>query len=307
MIEYDVHLHSDFSTDSEEKQENIVERAKAIGLSGICFTDHMDLYYPEKCIRDAGGDFTFDIDRYFEKLFEIKEKYKKDSEVLIGMEIGLRNEPGIKEKCREEYEEMLKKYPFDFIIGSTHCLEDIDPYYKEYWDGRTAEEGLDGYFDAIAQNVADYDCFDTLGHIDYLVRYVTKESALRSIEKRGLGDILRRKDADMSDKRLYAKYLYEPHMYYEVIEDILKNIIDRGKALEVNTSGIKYGLGFAHPKQEILKLYRELGGELITIGSDAHCCGHLAYDFEAACRMLKELGFRYYFVYRGRKPEGYVL
>ena len=80
-----------------------------------------------------------------------------------------------------------------------------------------------------------------------------------------------------------------------------------GKALEVNTAGWKYGLGFQHPKDEILKRYLELGGELITVGSDAHMADHLAYDFDNVCELLKSMGYKYYHIYKERKPLGYRL
>ena len=318
MIDYDIHLHSFFSTDSEENQENIIEHALSLGLKGICFTDHMDLYFPLECSKKSGGDFNFDLDKYLESLSTLKEKYGKRIEVLIGMEIGLRDEPELKEKCLKEYEEMLNSYPFDFIIGSTHCLENIDPYWEEYWYGRTAEEGLGRYFDAIDKNVSYYSCFDSLGHLDYLVRYVSKEAVLRSLEKKGLdaAKLLGAKEDSIigagsfepaAIKRLYGREIFDPMEFMDQIEGILKKIIDSGKALEINSAGIKYGLGFAHPKKEILKRYRELGGELITIGSDAHKAEHLAYDFSSVHDLLKSLGYKYYFVYKDRSPKGYIL
>ena len=288
MIAYDSHLHSDFSTDSGEKQEKIIETAIKKGLKGLCFTDHMDLYFPIECSKKSGGDFTFDVDRYYELLTELKSRYSEKLDIRIGLEIGLRDESELRDKCISEYNEMTAKYPFDFIIGSTHCLEDIDPYWEEYWDGRTAEEGLDRYFDAIDKNVSDYDCFDSLGHLDYLVRYVSPEACT-------------------SLKRLYGQKIYNPADFKDYIDSILKKTIDRGKALEINTAGLKYGLGFAHPKKEILERYKELGGELITVGSDAHIADHLAYDFETVCEQLKDLGYKYYFIYKNRKPEGILL
>ena len=303
MILYDVHLHSRFSTDSREEPENIAETAISKGLRGICFTDHMDLYFPEECSKKSGGDFTFDLDGYFEELDELKAKYRNRLDIRIGMEIGLRNETELKSKVVSGYEEMLNKYPFDFIIGSTHCLENIDPYWEEYWYGRTAEEGLDRYFDAIDQNVSDSCLFDTVGHLDYLVRYVSEEACLRSAETKGLTGICH----SGSLKRLYGREIYTPADFSDRIDSILKKIIDDGKALEINSAGLKYGLGFAHPKEEILKRYRELGGELITIGSDAHIAEHLAYDFDTVREMLIYLGYKYYFIYNERKSEGITL
>ncbi|MBR4342632.1 MAG: histidinol-phosphatase HisJ family protein [Lachnospiraceae bacterium] len=312
MIEYDVHLHTEFSTDSEEKAETVIEKAIELGLKGICFTDHMDLYFPLECSKKSGGDFTFDLDGYFDKLDYLKRKYMGQIEILCGLEAGLRDEIDLREKCFNEYREMVTRYPFDFVIGSTHCLEDIDPYWEEYWYGRTAEEGLDRYFDAIAQNCTYYDCFDSLGHLDYLVRYVSADATIKSIKAKGLNNISGKNTEDVFSnpellKRLYGREIYNPADFADRIDYILRKIIEKGSALEINTAGLKYGLGFAHPKREILLRYRELGGELITIGSDAHMAVHLAYDFNAACEMLKDLGFKYYFVYKDRKPAGYVL
>ena len=310
MIEYDVHLHSAFSTDSSEKMETTAEKAVQLGLKGLCFTDHMDLYFPLQCSKKSGGDFTFELKEYFENLEIIKQKYSGKLEILYGLEIGLRNELDLKEKCLYGYRKMAEEYPFDFIIGSTHCLEDIDPYWEEYWYGRTAEEGLDRYFEAIAHNCTYYDSFDSLGHLDYLVRYVSQEATVKSAEKKGLLELVSGKDEESDpnvQKRLYGRKIYDPSDFTEYIEDILKSVIDKGVALEVNTAGIKYGLGFAHPRKEILKMYKDMGGELITIGSDAHMAEHLAYGFDETCDLLKDLGFKYYFVYKGRKPEGYLL
>ena len=262
-------------------------------------------FFPEECSRKSGGDFNFDLDVYFEELDELKYRYRNEIEILIGMEIGLRNEPELKEKCVKGYREMLAKYPFDFIIGSTHCLENIDPYWEEYWNGRTAEEGLDRYYDAIYQNVSDSDLFDTLGHLDYLVRYVSEAAARRSLIKNGrIGDF---SDEEIGSVRFYGRELYDPKNFTDRIDLILKKIIDSGKALEINTAGLKYGLGYAHPRIETLKRYRELGGEMITIGSDAHMAGHIAFDFDKVCEILKEIGFEYYLVYRDRKPCTYGL
>ena len=88
---------------------------------------------------------------------------------------------------------------------------------------------------------------------------------------------------------------------------ILEVLIAQGRALECNTGGYKYGLGEPNPSASVLKRYRELGGELITIGSDAHESRHLGYAFSQANSLLKECGFRYYTVYQNRKPCFYPL
>ena len=115
--------------------------------------------------------------------------------------------------------------------------------------------------------------FDVLGHIDYVIRYgKEKERA------------------------------YSYHKYADVIDEILKTLIHNGKGLELNTAGWKYGLSFAHPHPDILKRYRELGGEILTVGSDGHKPEHIAYDFHRINDLLKECGFKYYTEFRQRKP-----
>lgn len=115
------------------------------------------------------------------------------------------------------------------------------------------------------ENVRTSDCFQTLGHLDYVVRYG------KSREK---------------------EYSYTD--YADIIDEILKLLIEKEKGLEVNSAGLKYGLPFAHPHPDVLKRYRELGGEIITIGADAHKPEHIAYDFAKAEEILKSCGFKYY-------------
>lgn len=269
MIIGDFHTHTMFSTDSEAKPSDMIERAIALGLTKYCITDHMDYRYPHNAI----GSFTFDIKDYWKTLCELKEQYAKQIDLLIGVELGLRNEPEVKEEVRDYYQKLTRDYPFDFIVGSTHVLWNYDPYYVEFWDQRTTADGLTEYFRSITHNAAYYDMFQICGHLDYLIRYVTDEI----------------KDYQVLD-------------YQSTIDEMLKSIITHGKGIECNTSGFKYKLGFPHPKTEILRRYKELGGELITIGSDAHRPEHIAYDFATAQTLLQELGFRYYAIYQGQKP-----
>ena len=90
--------------------------------------------------------------------------------------------------------------------------------------------------------------------------------------------------------------------YADIIDEILKLLIEKEKGLEVNSAGLKYGLPFAHPHPDVLKRYRELGGEIITIGADAHKPEHIAYDFAKAEEILKSCGFKYYTEFFEQKP-----
>ncbi|MCR5431201.1 MAG: histidinol-phosphatase HisJ family protein [Lachnospiraceae bacterium] len=283
MILYDCHMHSDFSSDCEASMEEQAASAAKKGLKGICFTDHMDLEYPN--VKEFNMTFLFDMDEDYARI----DKVRKECGIKInkGIEIGLRNEPGVSERVTNGYKELLKRDDIDFVIGATHCLDMIDPYLPGYWQGMTVKEALGKYFTAILENVRNNSYIDTLAHIDYLVRYARIPGG----------------DPDKYEGR----GLYKDGENGDIIDEILRFIIDHGIALEINTAGLKYGLGYAHPKDWILRRYRDMGGELITIGSDAHKPEHVAYAFEETCEKLKAFGFREYAVFEKRKPVFFKL
>ena len=96
---------------------------------------------------------------------------------------------------------------------------------------------------------------------------------------------------------------YTFRKYGDVLEEILRTLIEKGKGLECNTNGLRVGLGAPNPSLEILKRYREMGGEILTIGSDSHFPEYLGYGFDRVGDMLKSCGFQYYTVFVNRKPE----
>jgi histidinol-phosphatase (PHP family) len=95
--------------------------------------------------------------------------------------------------------------------------------------------------------------------------------------------------------------------YADVIDEILRSLIEKGKGIELNTAGFKYGLGHPNPTEDILRRYRELGGEIITIGADGHKPEHVAYDFKKVPEILRAAGFSYYTVFKQRKAVFYPL
>ncbi len=288
MILADTHTHTRFSSDSKAEPREMLAAAKAAGLSALCFTDHMDLDFP-------GDDtlFVFDTEQYFEELLPLKEHtnkvynqnrgssaynstaisssdYADTPELLLGIELGLRpNRPDLRAKM----DALLEAHPYDFVIGSTHVVDELDPYYQEYWE--LPGDRLLRYFEDIRTNVLEHTCFDALGHLDYIIRYLPDSVSLV-------------KDYAVRD-------------YMDLIEETLRTLVHRGQALEVNTAGLRKGLTFPHPKTEILTRYRELGGELITLGSDAHSPRDVGADIKKTAELLKNCGFRYYAVYKERK------
>jgi histidinol-phosphatase (PHP family) len=291
MIIADYHVHSDFSSDGKASMEQMVERALRLGLKTLCFTDHMDYDYPQ--VSDYS--FVFDVEEYRKKLDDLKERYHGRIELLTGVELGL--QPQIRDKMTS----LIEGFPFDFVIGSSHVVDHVDPYYPEYWQEISEEEGIRGYFESILDNCRSFHGFHVYGHLDYIVRYtpsmVNYKKILQSDPTTPGYHSLR----EEAYQRVCSLYTYPK--YSDILDEVLKTILTMGKGIEVNTSGLKYGLGNPHPRTEILKRYKELGGELITIGSDAHLTEYLCYDFHRAEELLKSLGFKYYAVFRQGKPH----
>jgi histidinol-phosphatase (PHP family) len=148
-----------------------------------------------------------------------------------------------------------------------------DPYYPAYFEGRSDHDSFIEYFRSIPENISAFDNFDVYGHLDYVVRYAPEQN---------------------------AHYSYLDYM--DLIDEILTALISRGKGIEINTAGFKYGLGHPNPTEGIIKRYRELGGEIITVGADAHVPDAVGYDFEKLSGILSDAGFKYFTVFEKRKP-----
>ena len=123
-IFYDCHLHSSFSADSETPAEAMIQRAISIGLSGMCFTEHLDTDCPPE-----GPDFCLDLPAYFEKLSALRERFRDVIDIRIGLEFG------IQPQCTELLPALAAQYPFDFIIASQHFIDGKDPYYPSFFEG----------------------------------------------------------------------------------------------------------------------------------------------------------------------------
>lgn len=261
----DQHIHSSWSGDSETPASDQADRAIALGMERICFTDHHDPFV----VSDV--DFELDFKGYFEDMPKLREAYSGRLDIGIGVELGLQTH------IADHLETLAKAYPFDLIIGSVHFVEGLDPYYPEYFK-KYGDRAYALYFETVLENIRLMSCYDILGHLDYIVRY-----------GKGFG----------------LTYSYDE--YSDLIDPILRIVIDGGKALECNTGGMSRGLSEPDPCYDVFRRYREMGGELITFGSDAHDPSTLGCYFDEAGAMLRDIGFRYYTVYRGRTPEMHKL
>lgn len=262
---WDTHMHTHFSGDSQAAPSEMADTAIQLGLGGICITDHLDYDYPEE--PDL---FLPDLPAYYNSIRKLQEEYQNTLPIRFGIEIGL--QPHVVKKNQQ----VTKSYPFDFVIGSSHCVHGIDVYYPSFYEGRTEDQAYQEYFEAVLANIDSGADFDVYGHLDYIVRYGPNKNRFYSYEK-----------------------------YKDIIDEILRRLIAKGKGIELNTAGFKYGLGHPNPTEEILQRYRKLGGEILTLGADAHKPEHVAYDFRKVPQILKNAGFKYYTVFKKREPEFY--
>ena len=263
----DYHLHSSFSGDSETPMEEMIEKGLELGLKQMCFTEHMDMDFiyvkPEET-----GMFELDTEAYRCGLKKCREKYADRITIGCGVEIGV--QPHISEKLTD----YVNRHDFDFVIASSHVCNRKDPYYPYFYEGRSESEAYGEYFASILDNLKKFSDFDVYGHLDYVVRY-------------GPG-----KDT-----------AYGYGAYRDVLDAILRLLVENGKGLEINTGGIGYGLRELNPCTDIIRRYRELGGEIVTAGSDAHAPGRIAEGFDRVAEILKSCGFKYYTVFSKRIPE----
>lgn len=267
----DCHMHTRHSGDSDAPMESMAARALQLNLKHICFTEHQDfdfIYEPD----EPQDIFLTDTDANLKELREMQEKYNTRLNIRFGIELGLQTH------LAQRLKDYSSSYDFDFIIGSSHICNRKDPYLKDFFSGRSEQEAYLEYFTYLRECIISCPDFDVYGHLDYVLRYgPTKNAGFRFQD------------------------------YQDVIDAILRSLIERGKGIELNTSGYSYALGEPHPCREILLRYRELGGEILTVGSDAHDPAHIASDFQKAADLLTGCGFRHYCVFERRKPIFYPI
>ena len=262
----DFHTHSSFSSDSETPLEEMLRQAQKLGLTHYCVTEHLDLDYPVHPVDQL--DFQLDTEAYLKKALALREDCPEDFHLLIGVELGL--QPHLADRLKA----YVRQHDFDFVIGSSHLCHGEDPYYSSFYEGRSEEEAYREYFLSVLENIRAFDHFDVYGHLDYVVRYGPHKD---------------------------ARYSYED--YRDILDAILQLLIEKGKGIEINTGGLKYGLKDLHPCLPVLRRYKELGGEIITVGSDAHKPEAIAAHFSRTEKILRDCGFDYYTIFEQRTPR----
>lgn len=332
----DYHMHTYFSDDSTYPMEDMVKDAIRLGLSEICITDHCEYVgkwdekeqelleragadeggkrqaYGTRDIEEAGqpaglpqnagetrspsmvtgsvsglpqnaGELlvsdetsrkvarprlpvSLPLPEYIAKVRTMQQEYGDQITIRTGVEFGLQKHT----IPLFNYVYKLYKYDFDFIILSVHQVENKE-LWQDFQDGRTQEQYNKLYYEELLYVVRHFKSYSVLGHLDLIARY----------DKRG--------SLAFSKIRPY-------------VEEILKIVLMDGKGIELNASSHRYGLPDTTPQRDILKLYRQMGGKIITIGTDSHSPRQMGSYIEESQEILRSLGFKAFCTYEHMKP-----
>lgn len=267
----DYHLHCEYSDDSNEPMENQIQEAITLGLDEMCFTDHVDYGIkrdwddPEGIIIRHAVEHGKEVDlvlanvnypKYFEALNMYQKKYASSISIKKGLEFGIQS------ITVDAYEKLYASYQddLDFVLFSMHQVNNLEFWTQDFQKEKTQKQYNDEYYKEIYQTMQMFHHYSCLAHLDLLARY----------DENGIYPFENEKD---------------------IIAEILKYAIRDGKGIEINTSSWKYGLKDTQPSRAILKLYKDLGGKIITVGSDAHETKYLASHIKDAYAILKnEIG-----------------
>ena len=275
-----MHTHSSFSPDADRNAavSLMAEQAEKLGLGYITVTDHCDCVfwntgeefdYPDYQQTDS---MMFGAGKYsiksIKEINRLKDRYPN---LLCGTELGepLQN--------MDAAEITASMEGLDLVIGSLHMNTGKPDFYWLDYKSMTSDEItllLDDYFDELLEMCRVCD-FDILAHLTYPLRYIEGEHGI----------------------------IVSTERYTEKIAAIFRQLIYRGKGLEINTSGLRQKYGRTFPDRELIKLYYSLGGEIITLGSDAHRLIDIGAGLREGAELAQSAGFRYTAVFKNRKPS----
>ena len=266
----DHHIHSNCSTDAEDTMLDMAMACGEAGVTRICFTDHCDMddYRTGKPDPDAERLWRRSVDAYRGTV----SRAPSGLDICLGIELGEMNHDVFRARA------LLRSVPeLDFVLASVHSLRDTPDFYALHYESEAhCRALLDAYLDELTEVAAMPD-YDILSHIGYTKRYMLRAG--------------------------YSVFV-EDEMFEDKLRLLLKTVIENGKGIEVNTSGLRHpAIHETIPSAKILRMYKALGGEKLTVGSDAHRVSDAGRGVHHSFALLRELGFRYVCAYRAREAE----
>lgn len=272
----DCHTHTQYSMDSEADMVACAYRAAELGLAAWAVTDHCecDAWYSEGHYKNKDNLDYFDYRKCFYESLEavtaLKEKFAGRLEILCGVEMGQpQSDPAVAKIMTDDKR-------LDMIVGSVHRIRKEKDFYWIDYERMT----MDGIYDLLERyflevnEMCRMDCFDVLGHLTYSLRYMKQRNGI---------------EADIS-------------RFDDIIADSFRTLAQNGKGMEINTSGLRQGFGETFPNLKYVKLFRELGGEVLSIGSDSHTVEDIAKNVTDAADIARAAGFTRLCYFKERKP-----
>lgn len=258
----DLHVHTDNSPDGNHSAMFICERAEMNGVRAIALTDHCEVE------RYKFEHYDKRVQQAFFEVTKAQSAFRGKVLVLRGIELGQPHYDSATAKA------ILAARPYDEVIGSVHYLRNKEDFYDmPHFDEESAHALTLEYFDEILQMI-EWGDFDILAHLTYPMRYYYARSGIQI------------------DLQKYKKQ----------VDEILKRTAETGKALEINTAGLRQPIGKLSPEFDTIKRFRELGGEFITYGSDAHFAEDVGKGMDEAYEAMRQAGFTKLTLFQQRTP-----
>ncbi len=258
MIRTDIHTHTKFSADGRNSIEEMIAAAMQKGLAWYGISEHFNYDYDRLHLTIDGQEVPpIDERAYFTRARELQKQLRGKLHLLVGAEFGYDNA----NSTLQRYIETEQEYSPDFVVNSVHTCLGMDCYFPHYCVGKSKEYAYNAYLYRVLESLDAPYRYDIVAHIGYCSRNATYPD---------------------------PKLRYED--YADVLDEILKRIIARGKILEVNSSAKTAGSPFI-PDTDILERYFELGGRMISFASDAHDTTRIADRRDIVVAALKKVGF----------------
>lgn len=264
MIYTDQHIHCQSSPDSHTPLREMAAAARDHGMSAVCFTDHIDMDFGD--LGDLRWDTRKDVLRA--AWADVRENPVKGIAVRCGIELGEANHDP------DAAKEAALEPGLDFVLGSLHNLRGKLDFFEYPYESEEQCAQLNREYLAELLELTAFPYFDAMAHIGYTSRYMHRDGFAAEITA---------------------------ELYRDELAAIYEALIAQGRGIEINVSGLRCG-HTSYPNASSLALYHDLGGEIITLGSDAHEPQDASVGIREGAELLRRLGFRYYTVFEKRKP-----
>ena len=266
----DCHIHSACSDDGRDPMLDMARASCYAGVRFLCFTDHVDLDDYRTGLPNPNCFSQREATRAAYR--EALAAAPADIRVRLGVELGEGNHDPARAAA------IAASPEFDFVLGSLHNVRGLQDFYGLHYGSEAACKTLFDLYVSELLELSKLDFYDSMAHIGYPIRYARRA---------GFPNV----NINMST-------------YGDELTTLLQNLIDGGRAIEINTAGYRDELiGGPIPSADVLRRYRDLGGDLVTIGSDAHMVSQASTGLRPGMQLLQRLGFSHVTVFENRRPR----